>query len=134
MFCTNFLHPLYRNGGDMALALAPFEAFFKWFGVLILYWFYHKKLPLFIVMFAAPWFVSEKGWPKRWGGGSRLMDLRLGDDDGGNVLKQLWELLGWVEAIAMVAGVQSREEDVGDGSNIDGGSTGYRCPRSQSHE
>ncbi|RZS03128.1 hypothetical protein BHM03_00033268 [Ensete ventricosum] len=32
-----------------------FETFFRWFVVLILYWFNHEKLALFAVMFSAPW-------------------------------------------------------------------------------
>ncbi|RWV94250.1 hypothetical protein BHE74_00050526 [Ensete ventricosum] len=38
------------------------------------------------------------------GGSGRLIDLRLGVEDEGDVLKQLWELLGWVEVAEMVAG------------------------------
>ncbi|RWV96603.1 hypothetical protein GW17_00040669 [Ensete ventricosum] len=38
------------------------------------------------------------------GGSGRLIDLRLRVDGGGNVLKQLWELLGWKEAAEMVVG------------------------------
>ncbi|RWW87210.1 hypothetical protein BHE74_00003979 [Ensete ventricosum] len=33
-----------------------------------------------------------------------LIDLRLRDDGGGDILKQLRELLGWVEVTKMVAG------------------------------
>ncbi|RZS00486.1 hypothetical protein BHM03_00030188 [Ensete ventricosum] len=39
------------------------------------------------------------------GGSGRLIDLRLGVDVGGDVLKHLWELLGWMEATEMAAGV-----------------------------
>ncbi|RWW45010.1 hypothetical protein BHE74_00049178 [Ensete ventricosum] len=39
------------------------------------------------------------------GGSDRLIDLRLGVDGGGDVLKQLWEMLGWMEAIEMAVGV-----------------------------
>ncbi|RRT53951.1 hypothetical protein B296_00000236 [Ensete ventricosum] len=35
-----------------------FEIFFRWFVVLILYWFNHEKLALFAVMFSAPWFIT----------------------------------------------------------------------------
>ncbi|RRT76531.1 hypothetical protein B296_00021963 [Ensete ventricosum] len=38
-------------------------------------------------------------------GSGRLIDLQLQDDGGGDVLEQLWELLGWVEATKMAAGV-----------------------------
>ncbi|RRT79446.1 hypothetical protein B296_00001589 [Ensete ventricosum] len=35
-----------------------FEAFFRWFAVLILYWFNHEKPTLFTVMFSAPRFIT----------------------------------------------------------------------------
>ncbi|RWV85264.1 hypothetical protein BHE74_00034929 [Ensete ventricosum] len=38
-------------------------------------------------------------------GNDRLIDLRLGVEDGGDILKQLWELFGWVEVAEMAAGV-----------------------------
>ncbi|RRT34843.1 hypothetical protein B296_00051341, partial [Ensete ventricosum] len=31
-----------------------FEAFFRWFAILVLYWFNHKEPTLFLAMFSAP--------------------------------------------------------------------------------
>ncbi|RWV80242.1 hypothetical protein BHE74_00046619 [Ensete ventricosum] len=36
-----------------------FEALFRWFTILILYWFNHEKLALFEAMFSAPWLANK---------------------------------------------------------------------------
>ncbi|RWW30456.1 hypothetical protein GW17_00004966 [Ensete ventricosum] len=58
---------MYRKIGRLGLFLRGFifgfETFFRWFDVLTLYWFYHKKPPLFATMFVAPWFVAVPTQP-----------------------------------------------------------------------
>ncbi|RRT69006.1 hypothetical protein B296_00021602 [Ensete ventricosum] len=56
--------------------------------------------------------VAEKVWVVEFyqilnanvGGSGRLIDLRLGVDVGGDILKHLWELLGWMEVVEMAVG------------------------------
>ncbi|RZS21580.1 hypothetical protein BHM03_00054247 [Ensete ventricosum] len=36
-----------------------FEVFFRWYSVLILYYFDDEEPPLFAVMFSAPWFTES---------------------------------------------------------------------------
>ncbi|RWW06344.1 hypothetical protein GW17_00030338 [Ensete ventricosum] len=40
-----------------------FEVFFKWYGVLILYWFGDEEPPLFAAMFSAPQFITMPTQP-----------------------------------------------------------------------
>ncbi|RWV80869.1 hypothetical protein GW17_00057786, partial [Ensete ventricosum] len=53
--------------GGLGLFLHGFifelEVFFRWYGVLILYWFNDKELPLFVVMFSAPRFITMPTQP-----------------------------------------------------------------------